>query len=53
MTNAELDLLRDVVGREHVQGEGLAREYAIGAVYKDEVTANSLGTFLREHGCDN
>jgi len=27
--------------------------FADGSVYKDEVTANSLGTFLREHGCDN
>ena len=30
MTNAELDQPRAIAGREHVQGEGLAREYVAG-----------------------
>ena len=29
MTTAELERLREIVGREYVQGEGLAREYAM------------------------
>ena len=28
MTTAELEKLRSIVGREYLQGEGLAREYA-------------------------